>query len=164
MGRGARSVMTLLTTVLVSTAFTSCARDPSEMNLVIDGLRRALGASRRPELVNIIVYAPRTTDAPPAMPVQDEPGWDPSREARRIASWNGEDILLMPVAWWPSATIDALRVQAVVATGVCASERTVLAEGTTSGLRWMSGDDREVRVTLRATAGVIRSSASVSCQ
>jgi hypothetical protein len=133
------------------------------MNLVIDGFREALGTSNRPELVNIVVYAPRTTDAPPARPLQDEPGWDASREVRRIASWNGEDVLSLPVAWWPSATIDALRVQAVVATGVCASERTVLAEGTAAGLRWMSGEDREVRVTLRATAGVIRSSASERC-
>lgn len=138
----------------------ACASDGNaEMNLVLTDLRTALGTSSRPELVSLIVYAPRAPGAPVPVPLVPEPGWDPSREARRIASWNGEDRMPIPVSWWAGGAVDALRVQAVVATGVCGSDRTVLAEGDARGVNWMAGDHRAIAVTLRPVTAPIESSA-----
>jgi hypothetical protein len=129
------------------------------MNLVLTDLRTALGTSSRPELVNLVVYAPRAPGAPVPAPLAPEPGWDPSREARRIASWNGEDRMPIPVSWWAGAPVDTLRVQAVVATGVCGSDRTVLAEGEVRGVNWMAGDGRAIAVALRPVPSPVVSSA-----
>lgn len=141
-------------------AASACATDGNaEMNLVLTDLRTALGTSSRPELVSLIVYAPRAPGAPVPVPLVPEPGWDPSREARRIASWNGEDRMPMPVSWWAGGAVDVLRVQAVVATGVCGSDRTVLAEGDVRGVNWMAGDRRAIAVALRPVTAPIESSA-----
>jgi hypothetical protein len=149
-----------LGTVMGAMGASACASDGNaEMNLVLTELRTALGTSSRPELVSLIVYAPRATGAPQPVPLVPEPGWDPSREARRIASWNGEDRMAMPVSWWAGAPVDTLRVQAVVATGVCGSDRTVLAEGDVRGVNWMAGDNRAIAVALRPVATPIESSA-----
>jgi hypothetical protein len=50
---------------------------------------------------------------------------------------------------WPLGTITEVRVQAVVATGRCGSERTVLAEGEVRGLQWSSSSDPGVTIVLR---------------
>jgi hypothetical protein len=128
-----------------------------EMTVVVEGLRGALGEASRPALVTLVVYAPRG-DAGRTPPDVTEPGWEPTREDRRIAPWNGEDTMSLRVVWSDPSAVTALRVQAVVATGSCGDVRTVLAEGEVTGVSANGGASARASIRVRPVAAAITSS------
>jgi hypothetical protein len=117
-----------------------CAPSYNEMTIAVSNLHASLGTWAQPDLVALVLYAPRPPNAPMPTVLFTEPGWNPTRDERRIVAWDGSDRMLFTVGW-PLGTITEVRVQAVVATGRCGSERTVLAEGEVRGLQWSSSSD-----------------------
>jgi hypothetical protein len=49
---------------------------------------------------------------------------------------------------WPRGAINELRVQAVIASGPCGSERVVIAEGSQRGFEWTGAAPSEVNVLM----------------
>ena len=128
-----------------------------EVTVVFEGLRGALGTANRPELITLVLYAPRG-DGGTVSPDASEPGWNPAAESRRIAPWNGEDTMSVRVLWPDPALVTSLRAQAVVATGQCGDTRTVLAEGEVTGLRPVMGPPARAAIMLRPTSTPIAAS------
>ena len=131
-----------------------CAPRYNEMTIAVSNMHGALGTWAQPDLVALVLYAPRPPNAPAPMVRFTEPGWNPSRDERRIVAWNGEDRMLFAIGW-PEGTITEVRVQAVVATGRCGSERTVLAEGEVRGLQWSSSSDPGVTIVMQRRAETV---------
>jgi hypothetical protein len=136
----------------------SCGGDYASMNIAITGLQDALGTWPNPTVINLVVYTPRTTGAPAAMPRQQDPDWNPATEERRITAWTGADRQVFTAYFW-RGTIERVRVRAVIATGSCGGERTVIADGENSSAGWMSGGS-DVGVAMRPAVRVIDAASS----
>jgi hypothetical protein len=142
-------IIGIMTTMLASTG---CTPDVAPLQLTMTDLRSALGVWPSPSVVNLVVYTPRTESSPPVMPRQSDPDWNPSLEERRITAWNGEDVQRFTMYFW-RGSIDRVRVRAVIATGPCGTERTVIADGENPRAGWTNGG--EVQVALRPALRVI---------
>ena len=147
-------------TVALASSIGGCG-DPNyaEMEIRLTGLRAALGSWSTPQLVSIVVYVPRPSGAPAATVRYQDPNWNDRLEDRRISSWDGNDAMTLTVAWW-RGPIDSVRVHAVIATGQCGADRTVVAEGRATSIGWTGQNDRPVAVTMTTTTREVYTTAS----
>lgn len=133
---------------LSSALSVGCGGDgDAEMTVTVVGLQEAIGVWEQPQLVNLILYAPRPAGAPVPQVNFNDPQWNSERDERRITAWNGDARMTFTVAW-PRGTIDELRVQAVIASGPCGRDRIVLAEGIERGLAWNGAMSTAVTVRM----------------
>jgi hypothetical protein len=152
----------LLLGAVVALQNVRCASGYGEMTLVVKGLSDAIGTWSQPELVNLVVYAPRPAGAPAAEVRFADPSWDSAREERRITTWNGANVMSFVVAW-PLGEIDSVRVEAVIAAGHCGSERVVIASGTVRSVRWPTIGSAEVPVVLERRANQVANAEVGAC-
>jgi hypothetical protein len=149
MSRIAKSALAL---ALFSALGAGCGGgDYAEMTVAVIGLPEIIGAWSHPQLVNLVVYAPRPVGAPAPEVRFNDPLWNSARDERRITTWNGEARMTFTVAW-PRGAINELRVQAVIAAGRCGSERVVLAEGVQRGFEWTGAAPTEINVLMERRA------------
>lgn len=158
-----RSMLLKVCAAVLLIGLAGCAPEFAMMTVELRGMRAALGPWRDPQLVNIVLYAPRPAGTAQPVVMTPEPGWDPATTVRRINAWNGEDTQQVIVGWPRGGAITGVRVQAQVAAGPCGTDRVVLAEASRSSLAWNEGDPG-LSFEMRATQQMLYADPTASCR